>query len=94
MSQTGKRVRIVVRGEVQGVCFRMYVQHQARELGLTGWAANRPDGSVEVCAEGREADVAALVAWCRHGPPTATVRAMDVREEGVSGEFADFRIKR
>lgn len=39
-------------GRVQGVGMRWWVRARALELGLAGWAANRPDGRVEVVAEG------------------------------------------
>jgi acylphosphatase len=67
------RVRIVVRGRVQGVGFRYATVTEARRLGLAGWARNLPDGSVEILAEGAPAAVEALVAWCGHGPPSARV---------------------
>lgn len=48
------RVRLTafVRGHVQGVGFRWWTTAQARELGLTGYARNLPDGRVEVLAQG------------------------------------------
>jgi len=56
-------VRAIVRvdGLVQGVGFRWWVTRQAERLGLSGYAANRFDGSVEVDAQGRRADVEELV---------------------------------
>jgi len=84
------RVRIVVSGRVQGVGFRYATIAEARRLGLAGWARNVPDGSVEVVAEGEAAAVQALVAWCRHGPPSARVHhvahAEVARDEPV-GQF-------
>ncbi|MBW2225118.1 MAG: acylphosphatase [Deltaproteobacteria bacterium] len=51
-----KRIHLVVRGRVQGVYFRATAQREARQHGLSGWVKNRPDGSVEVVAEGEEDD--------------------------------------
>lgn len=65
--------RAVITGRVQGVFFRDSTQRQARALGVTGWACNRPDGSVEVWAEGSPEAVDALLDWCREGPPRAHV---------------------
>lgn len=67
------RVRVVVRGRVQGVAFRAHTQFEARRLGLTGWVQNLPDGAVEFEAQGTDAAVAALVGYCRRGPPSARV---------------------
>ncbi|TMG57453.1 MAG: acylphosphatase, partial [Chloroflexi bacterium] len=47
-----ERLHAVVRGDVQGVGFRYYVQRKARQLGLPGWVRNNDDGSVELVAEG------------------------------------------
>jgi acylphosphatase len=56
-----------VSGRVQGVGFRWATRARALELGLVGWAANRPDGRVEVVAEGPQAARDALVTWLRSG---------------------------
>ena len=66
-----------VRGRVQGVWFRGSTERQARRLGVTGHALNRPDGSVEVLACGDEAAVAALREWLWVGPPAARVESVD-----------------
>ena len=47
--------RFVISGRVQGVGFRWFVRVQARRLGLAGWVANAPDGSVEIAASGEQA---------------------------------------
>ena len=52
------RLEAFVSGEVQMVGFRMFVQRHARQLGLRGFVRNRPDGRVEVGAEGERADLA------------------------------------
>jgi acylphosphatase len=49
--------RYIVRGRVQGVGFRWFVDFEARQLGLAGWVRNKPDGTVEVLAMGRRARV-------------------------------------
>lgn len=80
------RVRVVVAGRVQGVWFRESCRREADRLGLAGWVANRPDGSVEIEAEGDPAAVDALVAWAHRGPPRAHVT--DVRVERRTPEGA------
>ena len=72
------RVRAVVRGRVQGVWFRDGCRTEARAAGVSGFARNRADGSVEVEAEGPEAAVERVVQWCRSGPPRARVDDVDV----------------
>ena len=65
--------RCLVSGRVQGVFYRAAAQARARELGVTGFARNLPDGRVEVLACGAPDAVAALCEWLRRGPPRAEV---------------------
>lgn len=92
MKDAGARVgrRFVVHGRVQGVGFRASVRAQARALGVAGWVRNRPDGAVEVAAEGAADAVAALESYCGVGPSfarVARVDAFDATPEGLT-EFA------
>lgn len=87
-----KRIEVVVHGRVQGVFYRASAQREARRLGLTGWVKNRPDGTVEVIAEGEEDQVKDFLAWAQHGPTTARVDNVDVKWRSYTGEFTDFRI--
>ena len=88
------RARIRVRGLVQGVAFRQSTVDEARRLGLEGWVRNLADGSVEAEAQGARDRVQALVAWCRRGPPAASVEGIDV-EWGPPGEgLGAFRVTR
>jgi acylphosphatase len=86
------RMRAIVRGRVQGVCFRAETREQARRLGLCGWVRNLPDGRVEVLAEGSEQHVRELIAWCQTGPPHARVDMIEEFPESFSGEFDTFSI--
>lgn len=87
-----KQVQLVVRGRVQGVYFRASTQREARRLGLSGWVRNRPDGFVEMLAEGEEDGLKDLIAWANRGPSAARVERVDVRWRSFTGEFPDFRI--
>lgn len=87
-----KQVHMHVRGRVQGVYFRASTQREAKRLGLTGWVKNRPDGAVEICAEGEEEGLKELIAWAHKGPSAARVERVDVRWRGYGGDFPDFRI--
>ena len=65
-----------VSGRVQGVYFRGATQRRARELGVTGYARNLPDGRVEVLVCGPAAAVNNLCEWLWQGPPGANVTAV------------------
>jgi acylphosphatase len=71
---------IIVRGRVQGVGYRAFVEDEARQRGLQGWVRNRRDGSVEAVFAGPAGDVEAAVEACRRGPFSAQVSALDQRE--------------
>ncbi len=86
------RVRLIIKGRVQGVWFRDSTRRKARSLGVAGWVRNRSDGSVEVLAEGPEGPVKALVSWCHNGPPYSEVSQVNESREEWSGEFKSFDI--
>ena len=88
------RVHLIITGRVQGVFFRASTVAQAQRLGLTGWVANSPDGSVEVIAEGTRARTEELIAWCRHGPSGAQVTNVETRWGTSRNEFSSFGIRR
>jgi acylphosphatase len=71
---------VVVRGRVQGVGYRAWMEITALERGIEGWVRNRRDGSVEALFIGAKEDVAAIIEDCRSGPPGARVDALDHRE--------------
>jgi acylphosphatase len=79
-------VDVVVTGRVQGVFFRASCAEQAERLGVAGWIANRPDGSVAGHFEGSPEAVDALVDWCRSGPPSAAVADVSVEEAAPEGQ--------
>ena len=87
-----KQVQLIVRGRVQGVYFRASTQREARRLGLAGWVRNRPDGCVEIVAEGEEPSIRELYGWAQKGPGAARVERVDTRWRSYTGEFPDFRI--
>ena len=81
--------RCRVTGRVQGVFFRASTQQQARALGITGWARNLPDGSVEVLACGAPKAVDALAHWLWEGPRLADVTGVECTDEPVQA-LSDF----
>ena len=80
------RLRLRIRGRVQGVCFRYFTLRTAQRLGIAGYVRNEPDGSVLCEAQGEAAKVAALVAEVRHGPEFA--RVDDVVSESLKPDPA------
>jgi acylphosphatase len=83
-----------VTGRVQGVSYRASTASEARRLGVVGWVRNRPDSSVGLEAEGPAEKVAALLAWCEHGPPSARVERVAVEEIAATGADPAFAVVR
>ncbi len=86
-----RRVRVLVRGLVQGVGFRAAAARRARELRVDGWVRNLPDGRVEAVAEGSAEAVEEFLAFCRRGAAGARVDGLLVSAEPPAGE-AGFRV--
>jgi acylphosphatase len=88
-----KRVRVVIKGWVQGVGFRVNCRHEAQRLGLTGWVRNQSDGSVEALFEGPAPAVDEMLRWCEQGPSGAEVSAIQVTDapEGEPGRSFNIR---
>ena len=68
---------VLIRGRVQGVGYRAFVEYTALDHGLEGWVRNRRDGAVEAVFAGPAAAVTAMVEACRRGPPGAHVDAIE-----------------
>ncbi|MDU6410810.1 MAG: acylphosphatase [Yersiniaceae bacterium] len=86
-------VSAYVYGLVQGVGFRYSTQHQAKGLGLTGYARNMDDGSVEVVACGTQDKVDQLIAWLKQGGPKSARVDRVLTEPKAAGEYSDFSIR-
>jgi acylphosphatase len=80
------RRRVVVRGAVQGVGFRVSAARAAQSRGVGGWARNCSDGTVEAVFEGEPEAVESMVRWCAEGPWGARVDGVEVVEEEPIGE--------
>jgi acylphosphatase len=95
MTEQGETARLhaIVEGVVQGVSFRAFVQQKAVSYGLKGWVRNRWDGSVEVLAEGPQADLERLLSALYRGPRSADVRGVTPDWQPASGEFQFFSIR-
>jgi len=88
-----ERLHAVVRGTVQGVGFRWFVQRVAARMELQGWVANRSDRSVEVVAEGPPEAIDELLATLRQGPPSSRVGAVEVQRGPALGGLSAFAIR-
>jgi acylphosphatase len=88
-----KRVHVHISGRVQAVAYRANTQKMASRYRLGGWVKNLSDGRVEAVFEGDEADVDAMVAWCRRGPPLAVVDQVDTITEPYEGHYGAFGIE-
>ena len=87
-------LHFLIRGRVQGVGFRWYVQREASELDLRGWVRNTEDGDVEVVAAGDTGDLAELRASLRRGPRGSRVDNVieHYLDESEARELSSFRI--
>lgn len=77
------RAHLWVRGRVQGVGFRFFVERRAQQLRLAGFVRNLRDRRVEVVVEGSTADVDALIDAIRQGPAGASVSGVELRWEAL-----------
>jgi acylphosphatase len=73
-------VLAVIKGRVQAVGFRAWMQHQAELHGLEGWVRNRRDGSVEAVFAGSSEAVEAMLRACHQGPHGSYVESVDAHD--------------
>jgi acylphosphatase len=85
--------RFVVRGRVQGVGFRWFVEREAHILGIAGWVRNNHDGSVEVQAQGTRDQLMGLRSRLREGPRAARVDAVEESDAQPVAGLISFRIE-
>jgi acylphosphatase len=78
--------RFVISGHVQGVGYRAFARHAAREIGVTGWARNLANGDVEVLASGLPSQLDDLESRLREGPRWAEVRTVAATEAALSSD--------
>ncbi len=85
MTAASAAIRVIARGDVQGVGFRDATLRRARQLGVMGWVRNGDDGSVRVHAEGPQPAIEQLTEWLRQGPRLAQVEEIEVERVAVEG---------
>jgi len=93
VEKTVEARRFVVRGRVQGVGFRWFVEREAHVLGIRGWVRNNADGSVEVLGIGTREQLAGLRSRLYQGPRAARVDQVDETEARPTADLATFRIE-
>ncbi|MDX1628952.1 MAG: acylphosphatase [Fulvivirga sp.] len=87
-----KHYKVTISGKVQGVFYRDSTRRKARELGITGWVRNEPDGTVYMEAEGEKEQLDELIDWCKEGPPRARVENVHYTADEVQG-FEKFEVR-
>jgi len=85
--------RFVVRGRVQGVGFRWFVEREAHILGIAGWVRNNSDGSVEVLGIGTRDQLSGLRSRLYQGPRAARVEDVEESEARAVAGLKTFRIE-
>jgi len=89
--------RFLVRGRVQGVGFRWFVEREAHILQIAGWVRNNHDGSVEVLAVGTREQLAGLRSRLREGPRAARVDDVEESEAepdaGLNSGLHSFQVR-
>jgi len=92
VNNTTRCLKVTVSGHVQGVCFRYCTRQKARELGITGWVRNLPNGDVEALICGDQTQLDTMLAWLAHGPEHARVTTCTARPDSARPLSADFQI--
>ncbi len=87
---TMERLHAVIRGSVQGVGFRYFIQRKARQLSLRGWVRNNDDGTVELVAEGARPELERLMMAAEEGPRMARVQRVEAQWSSATGGLDDF----
>ena len=85
--------RFIVRGRVQGVGFRWFVEREAHILKIAGWVRNNPDGTVEVLAMGTRDQLAGMRSRLQEGPRAARVDDVEESEAEPVAGLSSFQVR-
>ncbi len=85
--------RFLVRGRVQGVGFRWFVEREAHILQIAGWVRNNHDGSVEVLAMGTRDQLAGLRSRLQEGPRAARIDDVEESEAEPVAGLSSFQVR-
>lgn len=81
-----------MKGKVQGVGYRDFIEQYAKEEGLFGWIKNNKDGSVEVVLQGMPDQLKECIEILNQGSILAHVEAMSVDWRTPEKQFDEFRV--
>ena len=82
----------VLKGKVQRVGFRDYIEQYAREQGVFGWVRNNTDGSVELVIQGTPDQLKACIEVLNQGTPLTHVESLSVDWRTPAKQFDEFRV--
>ena len=85
-------VHIVIKGKVQGVSFRYFTLKQARELAITGWVQNKPNGNVEAFAHGDKTNLELFIKKLQQGSSFSRVDNVIHNWKLAENNYSDFSI--
>lgn len=84
--------KIVIKGDVKGVYFRVTTKAVADQLGVKGFVLNQADGSVYIEAEGDDFALDSFIEFCEEGPDDATVTSVDIQKSTALKHFTNFEV--
>ncbi|MBI5823305.1 MAG: acylphosphatase [Chloroflexi bacterium] len=88
------RVHIWVKGRVQNVGFRAFVEYNALQIGVLGWVRNLGYDTVETVAEGTKFQIDEFIQMTKQGPRASRVEEARVEYEETTGMLEGFTVKR
>lgn len=87
------RYYVLVKGRVQGVGFRFFIQFNATSLGLTGYVRNLDDGSVEFEVQGNPNSISKLMEIVNKGNRFIRIESLERKQISVINSEKKFIIK-
>jgi len=87
-----KKLRIIVKGIVQGVSFRYFASYNARHYGIYGYVKNLGNGEVEIKAHGEPQILQIFLDKIKLGPPASRIDDIHIEEDTEQIEYDSFEI--
>ncbi len=87
-----KAVHVIIAGRVHGVGFRQFLKSNAKSLGLTGWAQNNEDKTLEAMFQGEKIALEKMIELCHVGPMLSEVRNVTVSWLLETFPYTEFEI--